>query len=294
MKKLTILTIMLCIGSMAMAQESNETEFKITVGDTVVWKPFDNCDNISYNVSNRRSINFKLLDFGDRVQIIGLEDGESIITAKCGSTSTQATFKVKKPYMAPSPTAKLEKPNTLPFTHTYQFNPPANNYFITVFNPESNCRETYVKHGDIEAYNDGQGLDRYWNIKNGENWYYRPEAQGWTDDVKWEFEPFGTSFFPVNSFANEVDHSNLSNYYVGNEKLTVGGSDKPFDIECWKFFVDQADGNVVQYWVDPANGCTLKRQVNYDAPREVTVYDLKYTRLYFGPTFKKGLHDTRR
>lgn len=277
---------MLCIGSMAMAQESNETEFKITVGDTVVWKPFDNCDNIGYNVSNRRSINFTLLGYGDRVQIIGLEDGESTITAKCGSTSTQAIFKVKKPYMAPAPTAKLEKPATQPFTHTYQFNPPANNYFITVSNPESNCRETYVKHGDIEAYNDGQGLDRYWNIKNGENWYYRPEAQGWTDDVKWEFEPFGTSFFPLNSFANEVEKSNLSDYYVGMDKV--------LEVNCWKFFVDHPDGTAVQYWVDPSNGCTLKRQVNYDEPREVTVYDLQYTRLYFGPSFKKGLHDTRR
>jgi hypothetical protein len=26
----------------------------------------------------------------------------------------------------------------------------------------------------------------------------------------------------------------------------------------------------------------------------VTVYDLNYNRVHFGPSFKKGLHDTRR
>lgn len=296
MKKLTILTIMLCLGSLAIAQESKETEFKLNIGDTVVWKPFSSCDMIGYNISGPKVISFKPIKYGDRIQIIAMEAGESRIVATCrdNGTTTEAVITVKKPYQAPTTAKKPEKPATQTFTGSYKFNPPATNFFVTIYNPESNSRETYVKIDDIEAFNDGQGLDRYWNIKNGENWYYRPEAQGWTDDVKWEFQPFGTSFFPLNAFANEVDKENLSNYYVGNEKLTVGGSEKPFDIDCWKFFVEQADGNVVQYWVDPANGCTLKRQVNYEEPREVTVYDLKYTRLYFGPKFKKGLHDTTR
>ena len=151
-----------------------------------------------------------------------------------------------------------------------------------------------MKHGDDEAFNDGQGVDRFWNVKTGKNWYYRPDAQGWTDDVDWEFDSLGESFPIINSFATEVNKDNLSNYYVGTEKLTVGGADKPMEIECWKFFVDFEDGTVIQYWVDPANGCTLKRQINADPAKVVTVYDLKYTRLHFGPSFKKGLHDITR
>ena len=143
-----------------------------------------------------------------------------------------------------------------------------------------------MKVGDNEAYNDGHGGDRFWNIKTGKNWYYRPDAQGWTDDVDWEFEAFGESFFPLNAFANEVDKSDLSQYYIGMDKV--------LDVNCWVFFVEQPDGSVIRYWVDPANGCTLQRQVNADEPRVVTVYDLKYTRLYFGPSFKKSLHDTTR
>ena len=91
-----------------------------------------------------------------------------------------------------------------------------------------------------------------------------------------------------------MNKDNLSNYFVGTEKLTVGGSDKPMEIDCWHFFVDFEDGTVIQYWVDPANGCTLKRHINADSAKVVTVYDLKYTRLYFGPSFKKGLHDITR
>ena len=288
MKKLTILTLMLCIGSLAMAQENKETEIKLSVGDTVVWKPFENCDMIGYNISGPKVISFKPVKFGDRIQIIALQNGKSQIVATCSDNDTKsvANITVAKPDEAPVAAAKPVKPATQTFTGNYNFNPPANNYFVTIYKPESDVRETYVKIGDIEAHNDGLDLDRLWNIKNGENWYYRPEAQGWTDDVKWEFEPFGESFFPLDAFANEVEKDNLSNYYVGNEKV--------LDINCWKFFVEHPDGTVTQYWVDPANGCTLKRQVNMEKPVEVTVYDLKYTKLYFGPSFKKGLHDTRR
>ena len=144
-----------------------------------------------------------------------------------------------------------------------------------------------MKVGDNEAYNDGHGGDRFWNIKTGKNWYYCPDAQGWTDDVDWEFEALGESFPILNSFAEEVDKTNFSNYYVGMEKI--------LNINCWHFFVDFEDEDVViQYWVDPSNGCTLKRQVDSNPAKVVTVYDLKYTKLYFGPSFKKGLHDTRR
>ena len=286
----------LCVAGFLAAQDSNENEFKMTVGDTIEWKPFANCNSLNYNISGPKVISFKPVHFGEKIQIIAKQAGKSSIIATCSSndSSVVAAITVNEPYTTPVVAEKPVKPETLAFTHTYSFNPPADNYFITIRNEASGSNETYMKHGDDEAYNDGQGIDRFWNIKTGKNWYYRPDAQGWTDDVDWEFEPFGTSFSPINSFATEVDHSNLSNYYVGNENLTVGGANKPMEIDCWHFFVDQEDGNVIQYWVDPANGCTLKRQINNEPPKIVTVYDLTYTRLYFGPSFKKGLHDTRR
>ena len=283
--RLLLFSMFVIFGQMAVAQEANNQEYKLTVGDTIVWQPFNKCDMISYNRSGGKIIDFKLLKFGEQVQVIALKEGNCSIKATCGDVEALAQFTVQAPYVAPV-FERIEKPETQAFTATYAFNPPRDYFFITIRNQASGFNETYVKHGDNEAFNDGQGLDRFWNIKSGKNWYYRPDAQGWTDDVDWEFQPFGESFFPLNAFANEVDQSDLSQYYIGTDKV--------LDVDCWVFFVEQQDGSVIRYWVDPANGCTLKRQINNDGPYVVTVYDLKYTRLYFGPSFKKSLHDTTR
>ena len=296
MKKALFTFVLLCLGCIVTAQEANETEFKMSLGDTIVWKPFGNCNALGYNINGPKVISFKPVHFGEKIEIVAKNVGKCSIVATCQDNDTEAvaSINVLDPNDVPNNAGKPVKPETLPFTSTYSFNPPTNNFFITINNTGTGFNETYMKHGDDEAFNDGQGTDRFWNVKTGKNWYYRPDAQGWTDDVDWEFEAFGESFPIINSFANEVNKDNLSNYYVGNETLTVGGSDKPFDFECWKFFVDFEDGTVIQYWVDPANGCTLKRQVNTDPAKVVTVYDLKYTKLHFGPSFKKGLYDTRR
>lgn len=296
MKRTLTTLVFLCLCGMLMAQESEQTEFKMNLGDTVVWQPFSDCNMISYSIAGPKVISFDYLHFGEKIQIIAKQVGKSSIKAKCSDNGTQAIAEitVTDPNDIPEIVEVPVKPATQAFTGTYKFNPPTDNFFITINDLGSKFNETYMKHGDDEAYNDGQGIDRFWNVKTGKNWYYRSDAQGWTDDVDWEFEPFGTSFPIINSFANEVEKDNLSNYFVGTETITVGGSDKPFDINCWKFFVDFPDGTVIQYWVDPANGCTLKRQINADPAKVVTVYDLKYTRLYFGPSFKKGLHDITR
>ena len=296
MKKALVTILFLCLAGFVVAQETNETEFKMALGDTVVWKPFDNCNALGYNIKGPKVITFKPVHFGEKIEIVAKKVGKSSIVATCQDNGTEAVanITVVDPNDVPLIAEKPVKPATLPFTATYGFNPPKDNFFITINDLGTKFNETYMKHGDDEAFNDGQGVDRFWNVKTGKNWYYRPDAHGWTDDVDWEFDPLGESFPIINSFATEVNKDNLSNYYVGTEKLTVGGADKPMEIECWKFFVDFEDGTVIQYWVDPANGCTLKRQVNTDPAKVVTVYDLKYTKLHFGPSFKKGLYDTRR
>ena len=270
-----------------MAQDASETEFKMSLGDTLLWKPFTDCSAVGYSVHGPQVINFKPVE--DQIEIIAKKVGKGSIVATCQNNNQEAVANITviDPNAAPTVIEKPVKPATQAFTGTYKFNPPTDNYFVTINNMGSNIRETYMKHGDDEAFNDGLGMDRFWNIKTGKNWYYCPESQGWTDDVDWEFEPIGESFDPLNSFAIEVeDKSNLSDYYVGMEKV--------LNVNCWHFFVDFPDGMVIQYWVDPANGCTLKRQMNANPAKVVTVYDLKYTRLYFGPSFKKGLHDKRR
>lgn len=296
MKKALFTIMILCFAGLAFAQEANKIEFKMVIGDTVVWEPFNKCNSINYNVKGPKVIKYKPLHYGEKIEVIAQKIGDGSIIATCQNDNVEAVanFIVYDPNDVPIIIEKPVKPATQTFTGTYKFTPPTDNYFVTINDLGNKFNETYMKHGDNEAYNDGQDVDRFWNVKTGKNWYYRPDAQGWTDDVDWEFEPFGESFPILNSFANEVNKDNLSNYYVGTEKVTVGNSEKPSDIDCWHFFVDFEDGTVIQYWVDPANGCTLKRQMNADPAKVVTVYDLKYTRLHFGPSFKKGLHDTTR
>ena len=289
MKKVLFTFVILCFAGLSMAQEDNGIKFKVAVGDTVVWMPFEKCNAIDYNIKGPKVISYKLLHIGEKIQVIAKNVGNGSIIATCQENDTKAVanFIVYDPNEeVPNIVEKPVKPDTQTFTGVYKFIPPTNNYFVTINDTGSGFNETYMKHGDDEAYNDGQGVDRFWNVKTGKNWYYRPDAQGWTDDIDWEFEPLGESFAPLNSFANEVDKDNLSNYYVGMDKV--------LDIDCWHFFVDFPDGTIIQYWVDPSNGCTLKRQMNSDPAKVVTVYDLNYTRLYFGPSFKKGLYDTTR
>lgn len=287
MKKVVVfLLIWVGFSQAMMAQEPQE--LKMNLGDTIVWKPFDKCTMIGYNVKGPKVISFKPIKIGDRIQIIATKVGNCSIIATCNENDAQATANiiVADPEEVKVEAEKLVKPATQPFTATYTFNLPKDHFFITINDEGSKFNETYMKLGDNEAFNDGQGTDRFWNVKTGKNWYYRPDAQGWTDDVDWEFEPFGENLSTLNAFNDEVNKDNLSDYYVGTEKV--------LNIDCWHFFVDFEDGTVIQYWVDPANGCTLKRQMNDNPAKVVTVYDLQYTKLYFGPSFKKDLHDTRR
>ena len=288
MKKTLYTLVFLCIANLAMAQERKEIEFKMSLGDTIVWMPFDNCDTVSYSVKFPNYIDFKPIKYGNSIQVIAKRIGNSWITTKCGANDTTfvAEFIINDT-IAPPVVPLPVKPATQAFTGIYKYTPPTDNYFITIHNQTGDFYETYMKHGDEEAFNDGVGFDRFWNIKTGKVWYYCPDAQGWTDDVDWEFEPLDASCPALNAFEKDVtDKSNLSKYYVGQEKV--------LGIDCWRFFVEQEDGSVNQYWVDPKNGCTLKRQFNSDPPKVVTVYDFKYTRVHFGPSFKKGLHDNRR
>ena len=289
MKKSLCTLVLLCIATFAMSQERKEIEIKISLGDTMVWAPYDHCDTIHYSTRFPQNIDFQLINYGESVQVVAKRIGQSRVTAKCKSADTiyVANITIIDPNAPEEVPVIPVKPATQAFTGVYKFIPPVDNFFITIRDEGTQFNETYMKHGDEEAFNDGQGIDRFWNVKTGMNWYYCPDAQGWTDDVDWEFEPLDASCPALNAFEKDVtDKSNLSKYYVGQEKV--------LGIDCWRFFVEQEDGSVNQYWVDPKNGCTLKRQFNNEPPKVVTVYDQKYTRVHFGPSFKKGLHDNRR
>ena len=284
-RSFTFLFFLITLMSSVIAQDN---EYRINAGDTLVLQPFQQCHSVKYNLSSKEYIQFTPLHFGEKFQIVGIKPGTTYLTATCDDVPASITIIVADPNAVEPEVVEfhIEKPETQPFTGTYQFLPPSDHFFITVTNPNDECRETYAKIGPEEAYNNGRDIDRFWDTKTGMNWFYVPSAQGWTDDVKWEFEAFGESFFPLNAFAREVNTEDLSQYYTGMEKV--------LDVDCWTFFVEDGEGNVVRYWVDPSNGCTLRRQTNGNTPWEVSVYNLNFQKWFFGPHFKKSLHDKTR
>lgn len=290
MKMFILCLLLLGMVGNSMAQEKGNTDFQIFVGDTVQWTPFEKCDSIKYNITNGSVIDLSYIKHGKTLRMIGRKSGNCTISALCGDSTSRILIVVRGKIIEQGFNGdtmnRPRKPATKVFSETYQFNPPADHFFISYFNPLNRSKETFCKIGDEEAYNNGRDIDRFWNTKTGKNYYYRPEAQGWTPDVAWEFQAFGKSFFPLNSFLREMPDGDLSQYYVGDEEVR--------GVKCWHFFVDQANGNVIQYWVDPSNGCTLRRQVNESETYEVVDYNLNYRKWLFGPMFKKSLHDKTR
>lgn len=281
-----LLFAFLIITGFAFAQNSERTaQVILNQGDTLRWKPEIQCNDIHYNVNGSNIIKMQPLR-GGKIQVIGRKPGIGYLNIICSDTTYNIKFIVNDPTKVEAEKVTMDKPVIMPFDGKYNFNPPTDHFFITYTNPYSQSVITLAKIGDEEAFKDINGSDRFWNTTTGKNYYYRSDAQGWTPDVDWDFEAFGESFFPLNALNREVNIDSLANYYVGTKDV-VG-------VNCWHFYVEREDGNVIQYWIDPANGCTLKRQMNLDAPCTVTLYNLNYRKWEFGPMYKKSLHDKTR
>ena len=135
MKKVFITLLFLCFGGLVMAQEANETEFKMSLGDTIVWTPFADCNILGYNIKGPKVISFKPVHFGEKIEIIAKKVGKSSIIASCQDNGNEAvaSITVIDPNDVPVVVEKPVKPATKAFTATYKFNPPTNNYFITIY-----------------------------------------------------------------------------------------------------------------------------------------------------------------
>lgn len=284
MKKF-MLFLMLGISSIVWGQTAdNMTEIRLQPGENTSWRPYESCKELRFSTSGSNVI--KTMPKADgRVIITALSCGTATVTARCGEEIMKAKVIVAE--IRPEDTMKIsyERPVAKPFTGTYQFNPPIDHFFISYSDPLGKSTETRAKIGDEEAYHDGKGVDRYWNVKTGDSYYFHLD-NGWKPDVKFDFEPLSPSFYPLNAFSVEVPADSIANCFLGEEEFA--------GVNCWVFFTQKPDGSIVRFWVDPSNGCTLKRQVNSDEPCYVKMYTLNYTKWEFGPRYKKHNNNTTR
>lgn len=279
-----MLMLMMSISGFVWGQMTDYAqEFCLQPGETASWRPFTECKELRFSTTGSNVARAMPKPDG-RVTITALGCGTAYITARCGEESEKVKVIVAE--IKPEDTMKFsfERPVAKPFTGTYKFNPPTDHFFISYSDPMGKSTETRVKIGDEESYHDGKGVDCYWNVKTGENFHYDLD-KGWQPDVKFDFEPLSPDFFPLNAFAIEVPADSIANCFIGEENY--------LGVNCWVFFTQKTDGSIVKFWVDPANGCTLKRQVNNDELCIVKMYTLNYTKWEFGPRKKSRKDITR-
>lgn len=286
-----ILFLLLGACGLAWGQDGeNVVEFCMKPGETTVWRPFESCKELRISTHGSKVVDVTPKADGKLV-ISALGVGRASVVARCGSdVSLKASVTVCE-NIAVDTSVRRVRPEGKAFHGKFAFNPPADHFFVTYVDKSRNVVVTRGKIGDEESYDDGTGWDRFWNVKTGENWYFHVE-KGWIDDVRFDFEPLNINYSPMNAFAMEADLTAFSdsdatfNDYLGDEVF--------HGINCWVFFVQKEDGSIVRFWVDPANGCTLKRQSNEDEPCEVSNYNLDYRVWDFGPHYKKRHKDSVR
>lgn len=276
MKKI-MLAMLLGICSIVWGQtEENVVEFSLKPGETTTWRPFQSCKAL--RISTQGSAVDALPKPDGKVVIKASKVGRATIIARCGDDVSVKAKVLVSETVATDTTLRRERPATKVFTGTYTFNPPTDHFFVTYIDRGTRNVITRGKIGNEESYNDGTGWDRFWDVKTGENWFFNIQ-KGWINDVKFDFEPLNTDYAPMNAFAKQANLDSLSNAYIGDEMF--------HDINCWVFFVQNENGSITRYWVDPSNGCTIKMQVNENEPVEVTNYNLNYKTWDFGPRHKR-------
>lgn len=248
--------------------EGYDAEYTIYVNGSDEWTPFAGKSGVSFTVSDDKVISIS--DDGTTVEFTGLLTGESVITATLDGTESKTLVKVVK-------SSSTEDGKGTEFNGTYKYSPPADNYHIAYTNYLGNSYE-YAKIGDNEATIDyNSGWHHFWNVSTGV--YYSLLDDKWIEDVLFDFEPFsGDTWQPLDNFEHDI-----ASFYRGmgsmEEKLPYHYVmiENYLGIDCWVFDSKNVNGNYAKYWIDPANGLTLKTIYADGSTTEITVYDLNYT-----------------
>lgn len=255
--------------------EGYDAEYTVVIDGSDSWTPFEDGSGVTF-VSGDGGV-ISTSDDGKTVTFTGLAVGETTITASSGDQTAKALVKVVKRSASESDGGGDDDAE---FTGVYRYDPPTDNFCIEIKYTENgeNHTNTYGKIGSEEAGIYGQSdWQEFCNVSTGS--YYTVVDGKWYEDVNWGFDTFEElgHHEPITSFNEFVEllkqmgfgNEKISDFYIGTE--TVCG------IDCWIFDTDGWNGQYAKYWVDPANGCALKKAgTTTDTVYEVTKYDLDY------------------
>ncbi|MDO4567448.1 MAG: hypothetical protein Q4B99_00660 [Clostridia bacterium] len=266
---LMALSLAACGGGGADTPEGAEydAEFTIYVNGSDEWTPFEGKSGVAFDYSG--SV-ISMTSDATTVSFTGKQVGEAVITAAVEGEQSRALVRVR-----------AMEPDEDEIRIDYNYDPPQDNFCIEIryYEAGETYNDIYAKIGAEEAGIYGYtGWQEFYNITTGE--YYTVVDGMWYDDVLWGFDSFADMGHnpPITEFNEFVaalrqmgfDNGKLADFYVGTE-IVCG-------VECWVFDTDGWNGQYVKYWVDPANGCALKKAgTTTDAVYEVVRYELDYT-----------------
>ncbi len=241
-----------------------DAKYELFVNGEDEWTPFPGKSGVTFEVSKEDILSLSPTD--SKVEFTGKKVGETVITATCEGKTATAFVKVKE----------------MDVIIDYKYTPPTDNFCIAVKSTENGNSyiNQYAKIGAEEAMIDeSTDWQQFCNISTGT--YYTVADGKWYEDVQWgfySFEESGGHGSPICDFNDFVKL--LGQMGFGNEKLTefYAGQETLLDVDCWVFDSNGWNNIYAKFWVDPSNGCTLKKAgTTTDTVIEVTRYDLSYT-----------------
>ncbi len=256
---LTLLTLTAC-GANA---PDYDTSFTIFVNGEESWTPFPGKTDVVFTVSKDNIL--ALRPGKTSVDFTGSQVGKTVITAKCDGKTAKARVEVKE----------------MQLVIAYQYTPPQDNYHIEskITSNGYSYREGYAKIGDEEAmFDESNDWRQFSNISTGA--YYTVIDGHWYEDVQWGFYTFVETGFgaPISSFHEFYEQLSLLGDANSRIQKLYQGSETVCGVECWVFETKGTLAQFATYWVDPQNGCCLKKASSTgDTVYEITTYDLNYT-----------------
>jgi len=254
-------------GGTSILPEGIDKEFLIYVNGSDEWTPFPGKSGVSFENSDSGILN--TTDNSIKIEFVGKAVGESVITATHENIERKALVKVRA----------IEGG-----TITYRYDAPVNFYYEYVNYTKGGSYDESDIH--LEAYLNGA----YTHNLSGTNYlfhYVGTNAYGYDgskwvidemaepDEVQGVIEEASSNPFPLNLYYTIIDSTaagsfiNINDYYKGKE--TVCG------ISCWVIDLGNYGGASERYkfWINPANGHTLKMEMGESNNRDVTEV-LKY------------------
>jgi len=259
-------------GASSTPAEGYDAEFTVIIGYGDDWTPFPGKNGVTFANSDNSVLAVK--DNGSKVEFTGLIAGDSVITATLDGAESKALVHVRA-VEGKEPTAgKI----------TYHYDAPTNFYYEFVsYSKGKSYDEANVR---LEAYLGGARTTRDGGILyhyaagvpyvNDGGW--KTDYEGATEEMAIEaVEKIKAEPWPLNAYYSLVVSTtpganlDINDYYKGNE--TVCG------ISCWVVDLGLFSGENYKFWINPANGHTLKMESG-DANNQVTEV------LSYDPDFK--------